>query len=138
MPPRDWLVFIKKLAWLCKLAAELIDNCKKLVPGNINAECLEVKLACNLGVPSDGIPEAGSNMVKLPCLLKAVDVADLSLTIAEPDMVSLEKPVLLPGTDEGCFLEDHTIIHTSQFQRVTFVSPKIVSFICFDTLLIEF
>ena len=99
---RDWLVFIKKLAWLCRFAAELMDICKRLVPpGSINAECLEVKLACNLGVPSEGIPEAGSNIVKLPCLFK---VDDLSLTIAEPDMVSLEKPVLVVGTDEMCFL----------------------------------
>ena len=32
------------------------------------AEFLEVKLACNLGVPSEGIPEAGSKIVKLVCL----------------------------------------------------------------------
>ena len=77
-----------------------MDICKRLVPpGNINAECLDVRLACSLGVPSEGIPDAGSNMVKLPCLFK---VDDLSLTIVDPDMVSLEKPVL--ATDERCFL----------------------------------
>ena len=99
----DWLALIKKLAWFCKFAVELIDICKKLVPpGNISAECLEVKLACSRGVPSEGTPDAGSSIVKLPCLFKA---EDLSLTIVEPDMVIFEKPVLLVGTDEGCFLE---------------------------------
>lgn len=73
---------------------------KMLEAGIINAECLEVKLACNLGVPSLGIPEAGSRIVKLPCLLKAVE--DFSLTMTDPEMVNCENPGL---TEEpGCFL----------------------------------
>ena len=48
--------------------AGLSVNCK-FWSINAAAECLEVKLACNLGVPSEGTPEAGSRIVKLVCLL---------------------------------------------------------------------
>ena len=72
-----------------------MDMCRA---GSIRAECREVKLACNRGVPSDGTPEAGSRMVKLGCLLKQV----LSLTIVDPEMVKVEKPGVLCTEDEGC------------------------------------
>jgi hypothetical protein len=82
-------------------AAALKDKCRKLLLGFIiSAECLDVRLACNRGVPSEGTPEAGSRIVKLACRFSA---EDLSLTIAEPEMVNLEKPGVL-DKDEGCFL----------------------------------
>ena len=54
------------------------------------AEFLEVKLACNLGVPSEGTPEAGSKIVKLVCLFIAEDLS--AFMIVDAEIVNLENP----------------------------------------------
>ena len=86
IPPKDQL----KLAVAAAAVAAAVGvktPAAELEAGIIKAECLDVKLACNLGVPASlGTPDAGSNIVKLPCLLKDVD--DLSLTMTDPEMVN--------------------------------------------------
>ena len=71
------------------LAAGLSVNCK-FWSINAAAECLEVKLACNLGVPSEGTPEAGSRIVKLVCLLQKIFILRQETVIIHKIKITLK------------------------------------------------